>query len=1119
MMRKSYLRATAALQALALLGAGATTAFIAAAPAAAQDYTNVSATGRVIDANGAPIPGATVSVTSNAQGFTRQTTTDASGGYTIPQLPSGSYSFTISAPGKDSFTDPNVTLVLGNSGNEFQLGAAQVANEAGNTVVVTGRRVRTSDFDRNTTGAVIDVGELATRVPVARDITSVVLLSPGTAGGDTAFGNLPSINGASVSENVYYINGLNITDFQNGLGAVTVPFDFYQTVEVKNGGMPAEFGRTTGGFINAITKRGTNQYHASVTASWQPDFLRSDAPNTFAADNDASTFERREAILQVSGPIIKDRLFFYGLYNWRDVRQEFATTGTADALDPRINPATGAPRTRTPAQLAASCFINPTMCTTYGDLGDANLAIQGTGFFRDRSKDPFWGVKFDAIPIDGQRLEFTYFDTSGKTIRDTFGNGTFSLGSGLRYNPNTNEPGAYASSTAFRAGGKNYVARYTGNFTDWLTLSAAYGKNKNANTTESTTPNVPSIIDARSGSNVSIGNPTANANVAFQTRKFYRADADVIVNLFGRHHFRGGYDREDLHLSNFINANGGFQYTYAVAPGAPGSTDASTGLLAGTQYAVARTFVSGGEFNSRNTAYYLQDQWSLFGNRLQLNLGVRNDKFVSRNGDGVVFYDSGSNWAPRLGFSADPFGDQRTKVYGSFSRYYLPVAVNTNLRLAGGELDTDAYYLLTGLNPDNTPILGAPVTTGSGFRECPAANSTGAANCVVRNTGAIPGTTTTVASNLKAQSTDEYILGVERRLGSRIRVGVFGTYTKLNNSLEDAALDAAIIPLCVEAGNTPAECADVYPGVAQYALINPGEDVVIDLAAPFPNETEARQNVTLSAADLGYPHAKRTYKALTFTFDREWDGRWSLSANYTYSKLKGNIEGGIRSDNGQTDSGLTTAFDLPALVDGAYGYLPNDRRHNLKVYGSYRLFDWLTVGAQYSLTSPRHFGCLGRPPATADGSPAVPGGLAGQFYNAAGFYCNLDSDGNVIRNPITSAPGTFPVVNFPVVNDNPFNADGTPNTAVRPSTLQLTPRGSQFKSQWLSQLNLDFGFRLPVEFDANLRVSVFNVFNSQAKLDFVETGTNRAGQPNMTYSLPTTYQAPRSVRLSLGVGF
>jgi hypothetical protein len=151
-----------------------------------------------------------------------------------------------------------VPITQENAANEFTIaatGSAAAGAVDGGEIVVTGRR-QILDFTANTTGAVINVGELAERVPVARDVTSVVLLSPGTAAGDTAFGNLPSINGASVSENVYYINGLNITQFRNGLGAVTVPFDFYQTVEVQNGGIPAEFGRTTGGIINATTKRG-----------------------------------------------------------------------------------------------------------------------------------------------------------------------------------------------------------------------------------------------------------------------------------------------------------------------------------------------------------------------------------------------------------------------------------------------------------------------------------------------------------------------------------------------------------------------------------------------------------------------------------------------------------------------------------------------------------------------------------------------------------------------------------------------------------------------------------------------------------------------------------------------
>jgi hypothetical protein len=950
-------------------------------------------------------------------------------------------------------------------------------------IIVTAGRVKVVDFNRNTTGLVVNVADLAERVPVARDITSVALLSPGTTAGDGAFGNLPSINGASVSENVYYINGLNITQFRNGLGAVTVPFDFYQSVEVKNGGIAAEFGRTTGGVINQTTKSGSNKFHGGLKFNYEPDALRNDTPNTFGTDADAAFSERREFIAELSGPIIKDHVFFYALYNSRNIESRGGFTATSSLATPT-----------TEAAAANSCVTNPQFCEDFGNLRAANLALVGSQYIIDRTDSPFYGGKLDVVVVDGQRLEATYFNTSSATTRDTFG--TASLGNlnlGLRYNPNTNEPGGYASPTVFRSGGDNYVLRYTGTFTPWLTLSGAYGVNRNRETVESNSPNLPSITDQRNGANAPIGNTTANANLAFDKRTFYRGDFDVNVSLFGQHHFRGGYDREDLDLGEFIQANGGFQYTYVTANGASTAIDPVVGLPGGTNYVVARTFVSGGNFQTINDAFYLQDSWSLFGNRLQLNLGVRNDRFVNRNANGVAFYRSGDQWAPRLGASLDVFGDGQTKLYGSFSRYFLPVAANTNVRLAGSELDYDAYYRLNGVNADNTPILGTPITTGAGFEACPTGGPAGTA-CVIRNDGTVPGTETTVASNLKPQSTDEFIVGAEHRIGRRIKLGVFLTSSRLNDSLEDATVDTAARALCVAAGNTDAACASIFNGVSQYVLINPGRDVVVTLNSPFPNQTTA-QTVTLSAAQLGYPKASRLYRGATFTFEREFDGKWGLNASYTLSELKGNIEGGIRSDNGQTDSGLTTAFDLPALTTGSFGLLPNNRTHNIKVFGSYAPTKWLTFGANASFSSPRSFGCFGRAPANADAN------LAGRFYGASAFYCNLDGQGNVVTNP----------VGFTVVNST--------NPAI-PSTLQLLPRGSRFKSDWLAQVNLDAQVKLPTDtFNSFIRVSVTNVFNVRSKLDFQENGTTNGGAPLATYGLPNTYQAPRSVRIQLGVGF
>ncbi|WP_083706695.1 carboxypeptidase-like regulatory domain-containing protein [Sphingomonas sp. gentR] len=300
-----------------------------AAPAAAQGYVNVIAGGSVTDADGKPIAGATVTVTSDAQGFTRSATTDKDGSYQIPELPPGSYSFTINAPGYATYREDEVSLRAGSASNRFALGAESTSGE----ITVSGRRIRTSDFDSTTTGAVIDVSDIATRLPVGRDLQSVILLAPGANAGAGAFGGLPSINGSAVSENAFFVNGLNITDFRKSLYAVTVPFDFYQTVDVKTGGYAAEFGRSTGGFINATTKSGSNEFHGGILFNWNPDSLVTRTKDTIYSANKFTRSESASMTAELSGPLWKDHLFFYGLYQSRNV----ASTGAGRQFFPATN--------------------------------------------------------------------------------------------------------------------------------------------------------------------------------------------------------------------------------------------------------------------------------------------------------------------------------------------------------------------------------------------------------------------------------------------------------------------------------------------------------------------------------------------------------------------------------------------------------------------------------------------------------------------------------------------------------------------------------------------------------------------------------------------------------------
>lgn len=1063
-----------ALRYLAMMGAGI--GVLAAAPVVAQDYTNLNATGRVLGSGGQPLSGATVTVTSDTQGFSRTATTDSDGAFRVAAIPQGAYTFSISADGYDTYVEKGIGLTQANAANQFTLSAvgSTAATGTAGEIVVTGRRVQISDFDRNTVGSTIQIGELARRVPVARDLTSVVLLTPGANAGDSAFGNLPSVGGSSVSENAFFVNGLNITNQRTGLGSAAVPFEFYNTIETKVGSIPAEFGRFTGAFVNATTKSGGNEFHGGVLFNWLPDDLREDQPNTLYAWNKDDVRDTKQAIFTLSGPILKDHLFFYGFYQTSDY----------NAAD---------------TSLTANANSSITIRNAQGAVtGVQAIAPFSTGGFRSlyRLNSPSYGGKIDAVIMDGQRLEATYFNTKDRGVTTQY-NVVDAQGGGYdsRVDPAGPKTGSFAGQSINLGGGESYVGRYTGQFTNWLTLSGAYGKTKTRDISLPADTVNPGITDSSGQfSPALIGNPSTTITNNTDQREFYRADADIYVKLLGNHHFRGGYDRENLTSVAQTSYTGNVFWTYFNS----GPTGDARQSQPNTTYVQGRSYTTGGTFTSRNEAYYVQDAWSLLNNRLNLNIGVRNDRFENDNVAGELYYKSGNQWAPRISASFDPIGDQRTKVYGFFGRYYLPVPTNTNIRLAGAELDYTGFYNISGVAANNSPILSTPIAFTGGV-PCPGPipGATGTStNCEVAQDGTPASTESTVSRNLRSQSMDEYVVGYEQRLGQRWTIGAFGVYRKLNQSLEDIAIDAAVNNYCtanrldctVAAPTTanPNNRAPIWSGFHQYVLANPGAASTITLSDPVNGEATAR-TVDFTASQLGYPQAQRTYKAVTLTVDREFDGVWSFSGNYTFAKTVGNIEGGIRSDNGQSDSGLTTAFDQPGLTVASYGYLPTDQRHSFKAFGSYQVTDWFTFGANFNAASPRHFGCLGRVPNRVDS-------FAGQ-YGAEGFYCN--------------------VVNGQIVTD-PTAGTGTPAQ----STLQPTRRGTVFTSDWQTVTNVTLQFKVPADvFDATFRLDIFNLFAEKAKIDFNERGTQGNGNPRGDYRYVSSYQTPRSIRLQLGVNF
>jgi outer membrane receptor for ferrienterochelin and colicin len=1039
---------------MALVAVPAAAVLVAPTQAVAQNLVQGAIAGSVESQSGTPVAGATVTLRSVSQGFTRTYTTDALGAFRAVALPQGQYEATVTSAGNETLSETVSVGAGGTTSLVFTVGRVGGVDTSGATavddIVVVGVRQSVSAFDATTTGLTVNVEELSRNVPIARDANAVALLAPGVTASDGAFGNIPTIGGASAGENTYFINGLNITKFRDFTGSSIVPFEFYQTLETKTGGYSAEFGRGTGGVLNGTTKSGGNEWEFGLTAYWSPDSLRSDSPDTYLAQNRFDEVESSDLIFDFGGPIIRDRLFVFGLYNFRD--REATNIGVT---------------------------------TTDPDFGAGANGTQVT------SNDPFYGIKLDYLITDDHRVELTYFsDEQEQQTRNIFVNGSGDV------------IGEKTPST-FKFGGSNWIARYTGIWTDWLTTSISYGVNEYNEYAFSSGDAGALITDQLPGfprrGIWGVGQPSTNED----ERTVLRADVDIYADFLGAHHFRIGIDQEKLEASQQLDYSGsGYNYCRPAAAGgttagpfvpistAVNCTGARTGglwfryqtlftagtipagrtdLIGSPRRVRIRAYDNDGAWSSTQNAYYIQDSWEVT-DRLTLNLGLRNEGFENENVAGVAFVDLQNQWAPRLGATYDVFGDGEAKLFGFYGRYFLPVAVNTNQRLAGREFfisDTWNLNVTGGPNDVNRdgihdttdePILGTFVS-GANFAS-----------------GDVRPISTQVDKELDPMYVDEFILGYEARVFDDWTFGLKGTYRELGTAIDDVAIDAAVLEYCQAAGGglSAAICYNVWYGFHQYVLTNPGEDMVVtlsgaDLSRATGGAITADREITLTADQLNYPSPDRTYKAVEISMEKAFDGVWAGRFSYVWSESEGNYEGALKSDNGQTDPGLSQDFDQPGLTDNSYGFLPNHREHTFKAFGNWQVTPAFNVGANLLVQSPRKFGCQGVHPTDVFAS----------LYGPASWFC-----GGV-----------------------------------------ATPRGESFESDWLTTVDMTFSYDLAQVFSVPgeslvLRADVFNLFDTDSEQDFNEFGDlTSPADPDPNYGRVQAYQAPRTVRFSLAYRF
>jgi hypothetical protein len=993
-------------------------------------------------------PGAQVSVTNEGNGATRSITVGKDGRYQFNALLPGSYKVTLAESGKSG--NQEVVVVAGEGANVNLATAAAVAGAQNlSTISVTANAMPSIDVSSPQTNTVITAQQMK-ELPVPKNVTAMALLTPGASKGDSAFGNLASFGGASVAENAYYVNGFNVTNQFDSLSFSQVPFEAIDQMSVQDGGYGAEYGNATGGVVSVTTKRGTNEWHGGVDITWNPSSMMADEPNVYlnngnisyiathnknasTVNNNSSSFDPIDFTSRwnawIGGPLIKDKLFVFALVS---------------------------------------------QTKTNSDYYDYVDQAGGGGYQQQTEKDPYWLLKLDWNINDSNILEYTGFNDTRHYSNDVYYSG-YDNGNPYHYD--------YQGVVNTKAGGQSNILKYTSYITDDLTLTAQYGENKNSryqtavaadgtvesynNLISSEASGCPQIVDSRNP--VLAGTLAPYSRCSFvpggfltgadsnDSRKSFRLDLEYKL---GDHDITAGWSR-DVTTSFYGQAyEGGGLWVYepdsATSNGDPDEN-----------YVQKIVYNTGAKVSTTERAAYIQDNWHITDNFL-VRIGLRNDQFNNRNGDGQTYVKQDHNLQPRVGFAWDVHGDSSLKIYGSAGDYSLPIDAGVAVRGAAASIYSVQNYSYTGVNS----VTGAPTgLTALG----PVFYENGEA-------GIEPNAASYAAQGLKPFKQREFILGAQQQWNDWT-LGVKGIVRHVLTGIDD---ECDFRPIAAYANSvygfnysttslTPALAnGDAVASTLNGCFINnPGDGATLYLPLD-PSHPYKLYKVQLSGSEIGEPAYKRGYYALELTAERNFNNKFYLNLSYTLARSYGNTEGLVDSNIGQADTGTSELFDYPELMYGTNGNETNDHRHTIKAYGAWRITDQWQVGANFIVQTGRPENCYGDAP--IDEVIEGYGSSGGSPY----MYCYVNGVGEYV-------------------------ARGSAGTT--PTLWQLDLNGS-YHPNWLKGLTF--------------RATVFNVFNRHTPLSVSENQNANQGATSYidtTYLTATSYQVPRYLQLSAEYDF
>jgi hypothetical protein len=1037
---KALKRASVFLQVLVL----ASLSFLVVAPVGAQ-VAGARLSGTVMDPTGGVVPKAEISITNVATQVTTRTIANSDGFYSAPNLLPGSYEIKVAAPGFKTEVRSGVNLTVGlEQVLDVNLQVGQTSQQVEVTTSVPGVELASS-----TIGSLVNSKTIVDLPLNGRDWTLLATLQPAvnsvltqasTAGslgprGNRGFGNALSISGTRPVTNNYRLDGISIVDGMGGapgsVASVALGVDAIAEFSVLTSNYSAEYGRTSGGVINAVTRSGTNQFHG--TAYW---FLRDegfDAKSFF--DQERLPFHRNQFGGSIGGPIQKDKTFFFA--DFEGFRQGLEITNvdrvpSQDARNGILHNADGTTTTVTVNPLVAP-FLPLYPLPNAGLIGVGN-----TGIYDIATNDNTWD-NFATVRID-RRL----------SSKDNFF-GSWFYDSALDARPDSLD-NVITANKSFRT---MISLEETHVFSPSLVNSVRFGYSRVATTSNRPIQTINPLSADLSLSAVP-GRPAPTLNVSGVTT--YNgpggiSSPDHYWNSF--QFYDDGFLTRGVHSFKFGFAFERMQHNLLIAQPLNGVFNFGSLQNFLTNQPTSFSGVAPGTVTPRGLRQsllggYFQDDWRLRSN-LTLNLGLRYEMTTVINEVqnklvnliplsaptatlGAPLYRNPTlhNFEPRVGFSWDPLRDGKTAVRGAFGIFdVLPLSYE--------------FYV--------TEANAAPFEETLGAGNLPA--------------GSFP--------------TQAYQL-------ASLPTAAGGAYVQFNPKRNYLM----IWNLNVQRQLTPSTMMTVgYVGNHGVHMINRDDDMNMVLPTltsggylwPSPIGSGIKVNPNFGDIHGQYWGGNDTYNALEAQVTKKMSHGFQVQGSYTFAK---GLDTGSASTIGDpfTNSitsllwfcarcrrGLSDTNIAHTLIVNYIWALPNPK--NMGAIGSHVLGGWQFVGIVTAQTGLPFTPLIGGDPLGTNSSDpfAYPNRLSGPGCHSAVNSGNVNNYINLNCFGVPMAPASLAAqcVPFSAVPGSCANLLGNSgrNSVVGPGLVDFDL--SFFKNNYITKISETF--------NAQFRVEFFNIFN------------------------------------------